>query len=84
MLYQLEWRNTSMELVWVSMITMQFPLKENWVVKQNVVYDLSLLDNSKKWGLWDHKWTSIQKKYAVFLTIVYNQYRIFELSGYIV
>ena len=30
------------------MTTMEFPWKENQVVKQNVICDLSLLDNSKK------------------------------------
>ena len=32
----------------LSMTTMQFPSKENKGVNQNVIYDLSLLDNSKK------------------------------------
>ena len=35
----------------ISMTTMQFPLKENQGVKQNVTYSLSLLDNSKKLAL---------------------------------
>ena len=33
------------------MTTMRFPSKENQGVKQNVIYDLSLLDNSKKLAL---------------------------------
>ena len=35
----------------ISMTIMQFPSKENQGVKQNVIYDLSLLDNSKKLAL---------------------------------
>ena len=35
----------------ISMTTMQFPLKENEGVKQNVIYDLSLLGNCNKLGL---------------------------------
>ena len=35
----------------ISMTTMQFPSKENQAVKQNVIYDLSLLDNSQKLSL---------------------------------
>ena len=35
----------------ICMTTMQFPLKENQGVKQNVIYDLSLLDNSYKLAL---------------------------------
>ena len=35
----------------ISMAIMQFPSKENQGVKQNVIYDLSLLDNSKKLAL---------------------------------
>ena len=35
----------------ISMTTMQFPSKENQGVKQNVICDLSLLDNSKKLAL---------------------------------
>ena len=35
----------------ISMTIMQFPSKENQGVKQNVIYDLSLLDHSKKLAL---------------------------------
>ena len=35
----------------ISMTIMQFPSSENQCVKQNIIYDLSLLDNSKKLAL---------------------------------
>ena len=35
----------------ISVTTMQFPLKQNQGVKKNVIYDLSLLDDSKKLAL---------------------------------
>ena len=52
----------------ISMITMQFPSKENQGVKQ-IVHDLSLFDKNQK------------KSEKIRLTSVYNQHRIFKLSG---
>ena len=53
------------------MITMQFPSKENQGVKQIVIHDLSLFDKNQK------------KSEKIRLTSVYNQHRIFKLSGHI-
>ena len=55
----------------ISMITMQFPSKENQGVKQIVIHDLSLFDKNQK------------KSEKIRLTSVYNQHRIFKLSGHI-
>ena len=72
----------------VSMTTIQSPWKENQGVMQNVMCDLSLLDNNKKLALsGDYEIISeplYRQKYATFLTSVYNQHRIFELSRHIV
>ena len=71
----------------ISMTTMQFPLKENEGVKQNVIYDLSLLGNCNKLGLPEDYYNLSEHpyriKYATFLTSKYNQHRIFKLSGHI-
>ena len=57
----------------ISMTIMQFPSSENQCVKQNIIYDLSLLDNSKKLALpEDSEFMSeppYRKKCATFLPV---------------
>ena len=90
MLYQLRWRNTFMELEW-QLCSFHWRKIKLWNKMSYTIWvflnsSKKLAEDSEKlasWGLWDHKRASIQKKYATFFTSVYNQYRIFELSGLI-